>query len=182
MDPETTAPPPEARLIRVAREARGLTAAAAADATEGISATYWRDVERGTGFRRGKRVPVRASDRLIAHMARTVGLSPDRLETEGDRPEAAGILREILRSENPGAGAPSPADEPAWIAWTQSLTGEQREQFEEATALFGDDSSLIHLWLTPGLPREARLALVKLVRSQRQGGNQADGGQASGTT
>jgi hypothetical protein len=55
MEPDTPSPPPEARLIRTSREAAGMTAAQAAHASDGaVSATYWRDVERGYGGRRGR--------------------------------------------------------------------------------------------------------------------------------
>lgn len=113
MDPDTPAPPPEARLIRTAREAAGMTAAQAAAATatlaaaEGergvtISATYWRDVERGYGGRRGQRAPARVSDMRLAAMARVVGVSPRQL---GDvrREGAARVLDEILRRTAPSA-------------------------------------------------------------------------------
>src|SRR5437879_6113997 len=53
--------PPEAEVIRLAREATGMTAQSAAEASKaqdpagrGISAAYWRDVERGHGGRRGE--------------------------------------------------------------------------------------------------------------------------------
>jgi Helix-turn-helix domain len=99
MDPDTPAPPPEARLIRIARNAAGLSADAAAKSTGGaVSPVYWRDVERGYGYRRSQRVPARASDRVLAHMAHAVRVAPDRLEEAG-RPDAAATLREILHSD-----------------------------------------------------------------------------------
>lgn len=106
MEPETPTPtsetpPPEALLIRTAREAAGMTAAQAAGATKGavsVSATYWRDVERGYGGRRGQRVPVRASDRLLAAMAHVTGVTPDQL-AGAQRENAARVLTEILRRE-----------------------------------------------------------------------------------
>lgn len=118
MDPEIpAAPPAEARLIRTAREAVGMTAAQAAQATEGaVSATYWRDVERGHGGRRGKQVPARASARLLAAMARVTGATPDQL-AKAKREDAARVLEEILRREADPADAPSlravPAPGPA---------------------------------------------------------------------
>lgn len=103
METETSAPPPEAVLIKLGREAAGLTAEAAAAAVREsggkISATYWRDVERGYGGRRGQRVRVQASPRTLAQMARVSGVSADRLRATG-RPnatEAADILEEIGR-------------------------------------------------------------------------------------
>jgi hypothetical protein len=109
MEPETPAAPPEARLIRTAREAAGMTATQAAQATEGaISATYWRDVERGYGGRRGQRAPARASDMTLAAMARVTGVTPGQL-AGAHREEAARVLTEILRRE----GKPPPVTESA---------------------------------------------------------------------
>jgi transcriptional regulator with XRE-family HTH domain len=108
MEPETPAPPPEARLIRTAREAAGMTAAQAAQATEGgVSAIYWRDVERGYGGRRGQRAPARASDRLLAAMAHVTGVTPDQL-AGAQRENAARVLAARLRR-----ASVSPAAEPA---------------------------------------------------------------------
>lgn len=105
MPPDITPAPPEATVIRLAREAMGITAQAAADATSGISAAYWRDVERGHGGRRGQRVPARASARVLAAMARTVGVEPHQL-AEAGREDAARVLAEIQRREG---AAPQPA-------------------------------------------------------------------------
>jgi hypothetical protein len=96
--PET---PPEADVIRLARKAAGLTAESAARATKeggrkGIGATYWRDVERGHGWRRGERVTARAADETLAVMALVVGATPPQL-TEAGREDAARVLEEMLR-------------------------------------------------------------------------------------
>jgi transcriptional regulator with XRE-family HTH domain len=113
MEPDTAAAPPEARLIRTAREAVGMTAAQAAQATEGaVSATYWRDVERGYGGRRGQRAPAKASARLLAAMARVTGVTPDQL-AGAQREDAARVLTEILRREGAPAAAPRPDIMPA---------------------------------------------------------------------
>src|SRR6185312_7727664 len=97
--------PPEAEVIRLARKAAGMTAedAAAASKThdpagKGVSVTYWRDVERGQGGRRGQRVATRASDRILAAMARAVGVTPPELTSAG-REDAARVLDEMLRRE-----------------------------------------------------------------------------------
>ena len=81
MSHDITPVPPEAAVIRLARLALGMTAESAAAASRahgsgGVSAAYWRDVERGQGGRRGQRVPTRASARALAAMARTVGVTP----------------------------------------------------------------------------------------------------------
>src|SRR5580693_4763055 len=95
--------PPEAEVIRLAREAMDMTAQDAAEASrardgKGVSAAYWRDVERGHGGRRGQRVPTRASARALAAMARVVGVVPAQL-AEAGRGDAARVLEEILRRE-----------------------------------------------------------------------------------
>ena len=101
--------PPEAEVIRLARLAAGMTAESAAQASRarggGVSAAYWRDVERGRGGRRGRSVPTRASARALAAMARTVGVTPAELTAAG-REDAARVLEEARRRE--GAAIPLP--------------------------------------------------------------------------
>ena len=103
MSPDIQPAPPEAEVIRLARLAADMTAEDAAQASrahdgKGVSAAYWRDVERGRGGRRGQAVPVRASDRALAAMARVVGVTPAQLAGQG-REDAARVLGEILRRE-----------------------------------------------------------------------------------
>jgi hypothetical protein len=73
----------------------------------GISKGRWSQVELGYESRTGEVRPVQGSDGTIARMAHAVGISPERLETEGGRPDAAVILREIIRRES------EPRQEPA---------------------------------------------------------------------
>ncbi|MBB2909288.1 transcriptional regulator with XRE-family HTH domain [Streptosporangium becharense] len=88
--------PPEADLIRLARKARGMTAKEAADRTPiRLSESRWYHIERGW---ESKTKPVKAPPNTLAHMARVVGVSPERL-AEAGREDAAEILREILRLE-----------------------------------------------------------------------------------
>ena len=111
--------PPEAEVIRLAREAMDMTAQSAAEASrahdgKGVSAAYWRDVERGYGGRRGQRVPTRASARALAAMARVVGVVPAQLAGAG-REDAARVLEEILRRRVsvlhlPGSDTPPPPE------------------------------------------------------------------------
>lgn len=101
--------PPEAELIKLARMAARLgvdDAVAKVRAAGGqISPTYWRDIERGHGGRRGRRVPSRASGGLLAQMAHAVGVTPSQLAGAGRR-DAAQVLEEILRRDS---GPESPA-------------------------------------------------------------------------
>jgi hypothetical protein len=64
-----------------------------------LSSTWWRSVENGYEPRDEGLRPVSGLDYQVAHMARAVSLSPERLETEGARPDAAIVLREMLRSD-----------------------------------------------------------------------------------
>ncbi|MFR0354109.1 hypothetical protein [Streptomyces sediminimaris] len=90
----TPQPPPEADLIRLARQARGLSPEEAADRTPvRIKGFRWRQIEKGWKGKPGASDPAKAPDKTLAHMAHTVGVSSARLAEH--RPEAAEILREI---------------------------------------------------------------------------------------
>ena len=102
------APPPEAILIRLVREAAGLKLPAVAKAA-GISVARWSQVADGYETRLGQRKPVTGSRATVAHMASAVGLSPERRPAEGKRPDAAAVLREIQRSDHDGY-EPRPVD------------------------------------------------------------------------
>lgn len=101
MPSETPSPPPEAVIIRLAREAANVTIPQAARAA-GISTARWSQVEAGRETRGGAVRPVRGKARTIAHMAQAVGVPPARLREQGQRPDAAEILAEIQRSPAPG--------------------------------------------------------------------------------
>lgn len=96
MAPEhgTPQPPPEADLIRLARQARGLSPEEAADRTPiRIKGFRWRQIENGYKGKPGASDEVKGPDKTIAHMAHTVGVTSARLAEY--RPKAAAILREI---------------------------------------------------------------------------------------
>ena len=96
MAPEhgTPKPPPEADLIRLARQARGLSPEEAADRTPiRIKGFRWRQIENGYKGKPGTSDEVKGPDKTIAHMAHTVGVTSARLAEF--RPKAAAILREI---------------------------------------------------------------------------------------
>ncbi|MFK0172677.1 hypothetical protein ACIQU5_28160 [Streptomyces sp. NPDC090306] len=114
--PATPPPPDEAVLIRLAREAAGLSPERAAALTDGkVGGARWRQIERG--HRGDIDKPVIGPDATVAQMARAVGITPERL-AEAGRERAAEILAEIQRSE-PAAEASGPASDavsqlPAW--------------------------------------------------------------------
>jgi transcriptional regulator with XRE-family HTH domain len=90
-------PPPEAQLIRLAREAAHIRTADAA-AKADISKARWSQIETGYESRDGEYRSVIARAVTLAHMAHAVGLTPERLAETG-RQDAAEILREINRGD-----------------------------------------------------------------------------------
>ncbi|MEU8968060.1 helix-turn-helix transcriptional regulator [Streptomyces monashensis] len=113
MPPEHGPPKPshEGELIRLARQARGLSPEEAADRTPiRIKGFRWRQIENGYKGKVGSSDPVRAPAKTLAHMAYTVGVTPTRL-TEVSRSDAAKILREIqIQKAGETASLPDPLD------------------------------------------------------------------------
>lgn len=139
--------PPEAALIRVARQARGISPEAAAKQTPiRLGGSRWREIEKG--YKGADRQPVRAPDLTVAHMARVVGLLPERLAEVG-RESAAEVLREILRQEAEAGEAEQSrpyanlADPLERTAWEMPLPVEQRrlivDMLREAAARGGSE-------------------------------------------
>lgn len=114
------APPPEAVLLRVVRKASGITLASAAKAA-GISKAWLSSIENGYDSRgpEGGIRPVRASDDIVARLAAFLNISPERLEAEGRRPDAAAVLREMQR-DRPAQGGD---------ALDEALRGEEFRDF-----------------------------------------------------
>ncbi|WDO09893.1 helix-turn-helix domain-containing protein [Streptomyces murinus] len=103
MGAPATPPPPEATLIRLAREASGLSPETAAARMEiKFSGSRWRQIEKG--HRRDSDTAVVAPHPTLAHMAWALGITSDRLAETG-RHEAADILREMERSKAPAQPA-----------------------------------------------------------------------------
>jgi hypothetical protein len=132
MDPDIPPAPPEAKVIKLAREAAGLTIQAASEKSrhldpegKGVSPVYWGSVERGTGGRRGQKVPARASAMKLALMGRTTGVEPRHL-AEAGRPDAARVLDEILRREIAGQAQSAPPPEtPSLVAMLPPVVAAQ---------------------------------------------------------
>jgi transcriptional regulator with XRE-family HTH domain len=103
--PGLPAPPPDARLIRLVRKARGVTLTEAAKAAN-VSKAWMSSVESGFDKRgqKGGVRPVRLSDSDLAHLAAYLHIPPERLEAEGQRPDAARVLREMQGMPAPPAG------------------------------------------------------------------------------
>lgn len=105
--PAQPPPPAEALLIRLAREAAGLspeTASATVDAVR-IGGSRWRQIE--AGYRNDTGRSVKAKPATLAHMALAVGVTSERLAETG-RDDAAAVLRELEIQHgirNPGVEA-----------------------------------------------------------------------------
>ena len=117
---ETPPPPPEGSLLRRVRESAGISLTDAAKAA-GITDTRWSQIERGHERRKGMDVPARAKAGTLARMARAIGIPPERLETDGQRPDAAEILREIEREPQSASLRAVPSGPPA----AEGTTSEQ---------------------------------------------------------
>jgi transcriptional regulator with XRE-family HTH domain len=139
---------PEGILIRRAREATGLTVPAAAQAA-GMSKARWTQVETGYETRQGQVRRVQAKAGTIAHMAHAVGVTPERLADEGQRQDAAEILREILRQQGPVPDRP-PAGE---------------EEDEALRAIMADTRLTLSM----------RRAIVAFAKAMREANEQGDG-------
>jgi hypothetical protein len=170
--------PPEAEVIRLARNATGMSAQSAAEATKahgarGVSATYWRDVERGHGGRRGQQVAVKASDRALAAMARVVGVTPDQLTGSG-REGAARVLEEILRREDsatpPALYAVGPDNSGTVITITDPDTGR-----DIPFVIYGKDEHAIwSLSFLPPLKRLSEILDLRAVKAKYLGAQKAN--------
>jgi transcriptional regulator with XRE-family HTH domain len=140
MDPDTHPAPPEAEIIKLAREAAGMTIQAAAERSRaldpeghGVSAVYWGNIERGTGGRRGRRVPARASAMKLALMAGTVGAEPGQLAGVG-REDAARVLAEMRRKPPADRALPilrQIADEEELEPWIRQVRHQVTAAFEK---------------------------------------------------
>jgi transcriptional regulator with XRE-family HTH domain len=138
--------PPYGVLIEAAREDAGLSRREAARRA-GISDSWWRYV--AAGWQNG---PLAGTPDTVAAMARAVGVTPDDLENEGERPDAARVLRGMLLADAP----PQP---PA--RWDEEPQG------DAAWALFPADRTKRWLWRTPNLSEDERAELIALIDRKR---------------
>ncbi|NML55302.1 helix-turn-helix domain-containing protein [Streptomyces sp. R302] len=134
----TPNPPPEATLLRLAREAAGLSPeSAAARMTVRFSGSRWRQIE--AAYRKDTASEVVAKAPTLAQMAHALGITPDRLEAAG-RSDAADILREIETTAAPQPAPPSTATFAGLEDWQQKailnvLDAQPRSTREKALLL-----------------------------------------------
>jgi hypothetical protein len=151
--------PPEAALIAIARRARGLSPEVAAALTPiRLGGARWREIEKGYRGAGPNRRRVDGPKTTVAHMAHTVGVSPDQL-VEAGRSDAAEILREILRQ-----------------------AAAEASQAEEGEPLPYDptDEHEVALWEIP-LSVPKRLELIRLYRKARAEEQQQQPGRGGST-
>jgi transcriptional regulator with XRE-family HTH domain len=140
--------PPEGVIIRLAREAAGISIADAAKRA-GVSVPRWSQIETGSEIRHGTASPVTGRAGTIARMAHAVpGITPERLETEGRRPDAAEVLREILR-EHPALVIPGPGEE---VPRSDFTDDDDPELIPHLTSVQKDVYRAAGLQPIPGLP------------------------------
>jgi len=113
MSGDTPGPTPEGQLIRQVRDLSipRLSIRTAAKRID-LSAEQWGYVERGyrpTGAGQPPR-PFSPPAATLAKMAHALRITPERLESEGQRPDAAEILREILQREKESTDSA-----PSWL-------------------------------------------------------------------
>ena len=122
-------PPPEAVVIRRAREAAGLSPEeAAARLKIKLRGSRWRQIEAGYVRVQGENRPTRASDSTLAHMAYDLSVEPQELDHAG-RHEAAEVLRTIKRREA-RQGSPRQTDIAAYFR-DQSIPIDERRRVAE---------------------------------------------------
>jgi hypothetical protein len=137
---------------------------AAAAKRAGISTARWSQIEQGHETRDGERRPATAPADTLAYMAAAIGLPAGRLETEGQRPDAAAVLREMQRPQ--GGDPPAAAETPPPPAGREPLTGPWT---------YGDEI-LERIWRLPGLDQEGLsdagkrylIALARGLRAERE--------------
>lgn len=106
-------PPPEGRLIADAADRLSLSIREAARRA-GISYGRWRQIVMGyQNVSPGEFAVVRAPAKTVARMAQAAGVTPEQMEAEGERPDAAQELREILRQQEDSRAAAPPFTPPA---------------------------------------------------------------------
>jgi transcriptional regulator with XRE-family HTH domain len=169
---EASPPPPEGALLHRARESAEITIADAAKSA-GITDTRWSQIERGHERRKGMDVPARAKAGTLARMARAIGIPPERLESEGRRPDAAEILREILRTE--------PAAVSLSGSGTLTVSADDEAMAREAEILFPGDRTKQAIWRTRE-PREVKLEIIALIDRKRGTAPPARDESAAGLT
>jgi hypothetical protein len=115
--------PPEGKLIAEATERAGLSIREASRRA-GLSYGRWRQITSGyQNVSPGSYAAVRAPARTLARMAEAAGLSPEQMETQGQRPDAAAEMRRAVPAPEPPGNLPGPG------VFDLPVTAEERAKF-----------------------------------------------------
>jgi hypothetical protein len=119
--------PPEGALLHKAMIRKRLSARQAGPLA-GISEGRWRQIVAGYMSARGQYIPVTAPAKTLAHMAAAMDLTPDDL-IKADRPDAAEILEDLIRSGAAPTRGSAPQDEEEALVkvMRSNLTDEQKK-------------------------------------------------------
>jgi transcriptional regulator with XRE-family HTH domain len=178
--PDAPEAPPEARLLRRKRIARGLSPAQAAELT-GVSGSTYRQVENGYHIpARGLKVPKIAPPETLAKMLHAFGATPRELIKAG-RADAAEILEGIILEEAAVTqAAERPADDRERIEAAVTLLAAKGNTDPSGDELFGKDTWESGSWDAFGLdghPVSERIMLIAQIRAKRAG----SAGRAAGS-
>lgn len=153
--------PPEGRLIAAALERSGLSIREASKRA-GISYGRWRQVVTGVQHvSPGNYAAVHAPAKTVAKMALAAGVTPEQMETEGHRPDAAEAMRTTTREREERAGA-------APLAAVLNLPSPAAA--DESETINGLRAAAVLLGLEDQLPRIEDEALGILARALDAGG------------
>jgi hypothetical protein len=173
--------PPEGRLIAAAAKIKGISIREASRRA-GISYGRWRQITTGVqNVSPGQYAAVRnVPARTIARMAAAVELAPEQVESEGQRPDAA----DIMRSGNATPIAPARRGTVAPILQgidMDELAGEIERLDEDIEAFrpWRDDYEK-NTWADPLLSLDDKRRLIGLYRHLRHGGASGSGRARSG--
>jgi hypothetical protein len=164
-------PPPEGVLIESARRDAKLSVREAARRA-GISEGWWRQVVKGyqslSGGSFGTVRDVPAD--TVAKMAKAAGVTPEQLEGEGRRPDAAKILREGNVTQFPARRpVPDPADLPPMFQnlppdigyWWDDVARDLGSGGVPRTRLEAD------VWNSPDIQPQHKQLLIAIFRSSQ---------------
>lgn len=167
---EKPTPPPEASLLRLVRSAAGMQAGDAAAKLairfrRRFSASRWSQIENGYETREGRYKRVTANAATLAQMFDIVGgVTPERLADEGQRPDAAEVLREILLHPAPAAADPSRAR----LEAVPDVLHLPDDPTDEEVRLYILHQGHVRLrvmmdraWHTESIPRDQRVTIVR---------------------
>lgn len=166
--------PPEGRLIADAAERLDLSIREAARRA-GISYGRWRQIV--TGYQNvspGSFATVHAPARTLAKMAAVVGITPEQMETEGQRPDAAEAMRQQVPSR---ITPPEPRpvrdydDEPGLLPWLETVQADEdaaREKYGPAPTpeqIFSEPWEA-ELWRSVNLPLPLKRRSIAQIRQR----------------